>query len=75
MKYILIGALASICILAFNVHTLRGIIEATSADLMAANAKLTDANARVATVQSEAAICRNMIHYGGEPVMLLHVHN
>lgn len=68
MKYMLIGAVAALCVLAFNVHTLRGITEAQRAALSAANKQ-------AAAVQSEAAIFRGMIRYRGEPVMLLHVHN
>lgn len=68
MKYMLIGAVAALCVLALNIQTLRGIIEAQRAALSAANA-------RASAVQSEAAICRGMIRFRGEPVMLLRVHN
>ena len=75
MKYFLIGAVAAICILAFNIHTLRGIIEGARAELTVANADLKEANARTAATLSEAAVCHDMIPYRGQPVILLHARN
>lgn len=53
-RYLLIGAIAAALILAFNVWTLRGTLDAAKRDL-------TVANAKVALMQSEVATCRGMI--------------
>lgn len=54
MRYLLIGAVAAVAILAFNVWTLRGSLDATKSDLAASNAK-------VALMQGEVATCRSTI--------------
>lgn len=64
MKYILVGAMVSIGILFFNVCTLSGIVAAQRAELAAANG-------RAAATQHAAAVCRDMIGYTGQPVILL----
>jgi hypothetical protein len=54
VRYLLIGAVAAVAILAFNVWTLRGSLDAARKDL-------ADANAKVALMQGEVATCKGTI--------------
>jgi hypothetical protein len=54
MRYLLIGAVAAVAILAFNVLALRGSLDTARNDLAAANA-------RVALMQSEVTSCKGTV--------------
>jgi len=63
VRYLLIGAVAAVAILAFNVWTLRGSLDATKRDL-------TVANAKVALMQGEVATCKGMILNQNEQIQV-----
>lgn len=63
VRYLLIGAVAAVAILAFNVWTLRGSLDATRSDLAVANA-------RVALMQGEVATCKGTIINQNEQIQV-----